>query len=198
MPVYSLIALVLSIFGATYTAIAALRNHFDDGITSIHGVVDNQLVIISKAGKPSEDTANGYGDWIKKWYKIWKWSHIVPIIFFWIVAFGIGICSLFWWDKITQPIQVTISPSGTAVGTVPAYIESVCRKGWWILFVVIFVNGLFSLSAVSACIIIKNRAKHLCNMYNTAVGVLANKDLQAAAIPAAPVAAPPVSSGELI
>ena len=67
MPLYSLIALVLSLFGATYTAISAIRNHFDKAITNALDLVQTQIDVIRTAGADSLRNAEKHGNDLRFW-----------------------------------------------------------------------------------------------------------------------------------
>jgi hypothetical protein len=77
MPIYSLVALILSLFGATYTGISALRSYFNEAILEIARGANKRVAAITSAGPDSAGTAQKYGFWIRFWSIVWKFSHLL-------------------------------------------------------------------------------------------------------------------------
>ena len=113
MPLYSLIALTLSLFGATYTVIAALRSHFDKNILSSNESIGDNLEGIKSAGEHSETLTNAkrHAGVIRRWTFCWRWSHYIPIGSFWFFTFLIAGLCIYNWDDIT--LKVGALPSGS-------------------------------------------------------------------------------------
>ncbi len=109
MPLYSLIALTLSLFGATYTAISALRNHFDRDIIQTVDSIKTHIGSIKGAGSPPETLQNAEGTRAKImwWNSVWKWSLVFHIGAFGLFIFVIAFLCLFEWDDL--PIKVAKS-----------------------------------------------------------------------------------------
>ena len=192
MPIYSLVALVLSIFGATYTSISAIRTQFSETVKNTKDVVKTQLGTISKASPDSKDDAQSHADKIIFWHKLWVWNHVVPIIFFWVTVFLIGICCFIWWESVIQPAARSDSSSQTNAPAIAAatsqpflqasqnYIippDQICKKGRYVLGPVIFVNGACSILVICAYRTIKRRGQSLAELYKLAEKMLAEKNV---------------------
>src|ERR1051325_8550440 len=145
MPLYSLIALVISLFGAAYTAIAALRTRFDPMITDLVRGAEPQLNIISRLGSGTSDNASEHAKRLRFWAAVWGWSHFIPILAFWLFAFAAAAWALVSWAAITTlPAVAAVSPSLSAAPSQSTLSSQPWQLrfswAWWVVCVSAFTS----------------------------------------------------------
>jgi hypothetical protein len=143
---------MLSVFGATYTAISALRGHYDKRVQQVFADSTKQAVSIKDASG-DEKTAGNLSDQIATQVKKWNRSHAIPIGLFAVIAFLIGINCVVNWSIITASASALSAniPAGGGAATVkdasssgqPATTQEyhVPQYWRWVLCVVLLVNG---------------------------------------------------------
>lgn len=183
MPLYSLIALVLSVFGATYTALGALRAYYDEDVRKNNEVVQQRMNDIKQKAPNSLAVAEPYARCVTFWARIWKWSYSVPIVFFMVVVFLIGIVSLVYWDSIIHPLQVlsaqTTTLSTDEISYQKHFLDGYCNCGRWLLLVVLLVNGICAMAAIFSNRRVMSNGKHLKEIHRTASDAYAAAHLEA-------------------
>ena len=92
---------MIAVFGATYTAINAFRNHYNS-IISEHAKQAPEKVskIQELRGVADGEDAQIYADQIKTAQRLWHWFSLLPIGLFLIFAFGMSYWLFNHWDQI--------------------------------------------------------------------------------------------------
>jgi hypothetical protein len=102
MPLFSVIGLLIAVFGATYTAISAFRAHYNPIVSDhIKTAPEKVALIRSSRGDSDGDANQKYFDQMKRAYRWWHWCSITPIALFLLFAFGLSGWLFFHWDLIS-------------------------------------------------------------------------------------------------
>jgi hypothetical protein len=183
MPLYSLIALTLSLFGATYTVIAALRSHFDKDILRANDSIGGYLDGIRSTGEHSDTWRNAqiHVRIIKRWTRLWRWSLYVPIGSFWIFTFSIAALAIYDWGDITTKVGDPNNGTQEAIQSSAdgfVFITSICARP--ILGFAIGLNFIFSILAIFSGKIIKDSGQRLEQLNQCAVETSARASIRPA------------------
>lgn len=83
---------MLSVFGATYTAISAFRTHYNPILAEALKLVEQKLHDIRRLrGEPYVAANQRHATKMKTCYRWWHWSHIAPIVLFVIFSFSVAV-----------------------------------------------------------------------------------------------------------
>jgi hypothetical protein len=129
---FTVIGLLLSVFGAAYSANAALRTHFEDKIRSGVGEASKKVKFIQAndiAGN-AHATANSYADKIRIAVRIWTLAHWLPILIFSLTSFLLSLIVVFCKSQ----------PQG----------QSVWEASRWVLLSVVALDLICFLTALGA------------------------------------------------
>jgi len=154
MPIYSLIALILSLFGASYTGIAALKNHYQLSVSKIVEGVEGKLKIIKELDEESYKTGQAYAKTIRRANGAWVHSSTISISFFIIIVFIIGTACLLCWDSLLCS-QMPLPTSSYWMGKL-------------VLAVTLLVNLICTLLAFFSRIRISETGEHLATLHRAA------------------------------
>ena len=169
MPLYSLIALTLSLFGATFTAIAAVRYHFAQDVAEAVQSFASELNVIQKEygeGQAPLKKAKAHTATINRWNFYWKASYYVPIFVFWLVTFVIAVLCVWNWPDL--PTKVDASNQGALQSSAIAFncINSIC--GRVAISLMIVFNFICSALALLSGYKVKNAGNGLHTIFECA------------------------------
>jgi len=108
MEMFTFIGLLLSIFGATYGAVSALRAHFGEEIREKLSAVPAILESIPESAKTHHQQAKRRAKWTLKFIRLWYWAQSIPLVIFAIAAFCLAfyLCWVVPFDGSCKTIQV--------------------------------------------------------------------------------------------
>lgn len=103
MELFTLVGLMLAIFGGTYAAIAAMRSHLDTRVETAYRVLKKQITELRRLDQEAAiQEGERHAHCIRKWRRIWIVSHLIPIIFFLIFSMVFAVISYFEWDNMPE------------------------------------------------------------------------------------------------
>lgn len=159
MPIYSLVALLLSLFGATYTVMANFRNSSEAGLKEeVEGTEGRLTFIKNHAGPEGEVQADEYAQMIRTRFGVWLICHYVPLGFFCVVILVLSILCLVYWNDVTLPVLPNQLPERS---------QSVCEAGWWMLLFALVINIGSGAGAVISRHYVLSRGKLLTKLHKT-------------------------------
>ena len=104
MQLYTLVSLIIGIFGSTYAALNALR-------TNLEGKVKKAAETSHSRAKAFEDVCGtenpgtkhckNHCKSIATWHLVWTWSHAIPAILFFVAIALLAPWVLWDWEKVT-------------------------------------------------------------------------------------------------
>jgi hypothetical protein len=163
------VALVLSLFGGTYTAIAAIRNHWEKSIQEAKDVAPNQVSRITEiSGADSIKSAKKEQLRITLWATAWKYSHVIPIIAFWIFSIALGYYCFFHWDGVTTAGSTINGPDSPLT----------TGQARWILGAALTVNAICSLVSWLSGFLVRSASKSLKALHKCAEETIAAATVQ--------------------
>jgi hypothetical protein len=106
MPLFSVIGLLIAVFGATYTAISAFRAHYNPIISEhVKQAPDKVLSIRKLRGNADGDANQIYYDKMLFAFRLWHWFSIGPIGLFLFFAFSLSAWLFFHWADVGAPFD---------------------------------------------------------------------------------------------
>ncbi|MDX6765620.1 MAG: hypothetical protein SFU85_02405 [Candidatus Methylacidiphilales bacterium] len=157
MPIYSLVALLLSLFGATYTVLNVLRTASEKRLKDEYESADVKLASIKKNSGTGQTSAlaEKYTHSIKRNYAAWKYIHLLPLGYFCLAITCISVVSFFHWQDVVTPSTAravdTAANSGTpAPATNNMDMGIICERARWMLLAALLIN-FFSAGATGWC-----------------------------------------------
>lgn len=110
---FTLVSLMLSLFGGIFAALSAFRNYTDTDIRERCNRRDIRLKELAELSKNGGDkhealekaykTAQDIGDKVKRGRQWWTWAQLIPTVVFLLFALGMSLWALINWDQLTQP-----------------------------------------------------------------------------------------------
>lgn len=101
MPLYSIISLMIGLFGASYTVITAFKNALDK---KIELVISEAAESINQLKEYRLEATLNQGLHIQRnislGKKVWTGSHLTIIALFWVYAYGIAYWAVTHWDSL--------------------------------------------------------------------------------------------------
>lgn len=159
MPIYSLVALLLSLFGATYTVMANFRNSSEVGLKQeVEGTEGRLAFIKQNSGSEGTDKADKHAHVIRTHYEYWRVCHYVPLGFFCVVILVLSILCLVFWNDVTLPVQPNALPERS---------QTVCQAGWWMLLFALAVNIGSGIVAITCRHYVLSRGEMLTSLHKT-------------------------------
>jgi hypothetical protein len=166
---------MLSVFGATYTVIAAFRGHYDKRVQQVRGDAVKQASSI-KDLTGDGTTAPKLRDKVAFWERCWTRSHAVPIALFGFFSLFMGMDCVVNWSEITASASSLSANSSTvsnqasvkdsSVSSAPLVSQEYRVPGYWrwVLCVILFVNGTCLLVAYISGQKVQSLGLQLTNM----------------------------------
>jgi hypothetical protein len=108
MKLYTLISIALGVFGGTYSALAALRTHFEAMIKEARQQAETHLKKIADHYGPNAQTTKNCQErhkGINRSASLWNWCNTIPAILFAIFVFFIAAWVLADWDTICSQAE---------------------------------------------------------------------------------------------
>ncbi len=101
MPLFSVIGLIIAVFGSTYTAISAFRTHYNPIISDFIKQAPDKVSFIRKIrGNVDGDVGQAYYSGMLTAFKWWHWFSIIPIALFLSFAFLLSLWLFCNWSQI--------------------------------------------------------------------------------------------------
>jgi len=102
MPLFTIIGLMIAVFGATYTAISSFRTHYNPIVSEYVKQAPDKVAQIRRLRGEADGALNEkYANRIRCGNRCWHWFSILPIGLFLIFSFGLSVWLFGHWDKIT-------------------------------------------------------------------------------------------------
>lgn len=139
---FSTLALLLGLFGATYTAISAIRTHWGKAVeTATSDAPELVALVRGKSGEAGGKEAQRHARTIKICGYIWNVAHILPIAIFTIAAFGIAECAIWNWGNLDLKMETNHSK--------------------WIVQTVLYVNAGCLMTTSVAYLVLRSAKRNL-------------------------------------
>lgn len=104
MQAVTLIGLMLSLFGGAYSAISALRAHFDVKIAGMNALAITCMQVIKDGNiDASIKATTRLKGGLTLWTRIWFGAQLLPTVLFLCFAFFMALWSVIFWDQLTKP-----------------------------------------------------------------------------------------------
>ncbi len=101
-PLYSIVSLMLALFGATYTSIVALRNAFDKDVIELCQLANADKETLNKVKDKPTTFSEGITlyEKIHQCRRLWNWGFWVPVVNFCLFAIVIALFVIIKWDYV--------------------------------------------------------------------------------------------------
>ena len=104
MELYTIVSLIIGIFGATYAALNALRSYYEP---KINKAKETSLEVVTRltetlgAAHKRTGHCQKHSNTINRWQTCWRWAHALPTLGFALFILFIGIWTLISWSDVT-------------------------------------------------------------------------------------------------
>ncbi len=104
MQIYTLVSLIIGIFGATYAALNALKTNLEGKVKNADETAEERAQAYKGVRGPDNKGTihcENHCKVIKRWYRCWKWCHTLPaFLFFGLIVF-VAFFVLAEWHQLT-------------------------------------------------------------------------------------------------
>jgi hypothetical protein len=105
MELYTLVSLIIGIFGGTYAALNAARTHFEGDLKKAYEESDGKIKAIEQVRGTNNKASvhvQRHKDRICNAWATWQWMNIIPGICFFLAVYAVVIWVLLDWPDITR------------------------------------------------------------------------------------------------